>query len=166
MVDCGSGDVGDFPDRLGLALGNSAGYADCVSRDGLTGLRGSRDGVARSRTQGAVLRGVIASVAVLAGAVLLVYGLAYGKRSVTVKEASTTIFPARPLPPDVLNDLRRRHLPLPPPEPPKVVRVEAEVELNPEWRLVRDITVGALRREADGLHRASFQGSGPALCPT
>jgi hypothetical protein len=112
-----------------------------------------------------VLRGVIASVVVLAAAVLLIKGAVHGKRQVTVKEAETKVIPAIPLPPDVIQDLRRRHLPVPPPEPPKVVRTEAEVEWNPEWRLVRDITVGALRREADGLHRLSL-GDGPALCPT
>jgi hypothetical protein len=107
----------------------------------------------------------MASVVLLAAVVLLVKGTIYGQRQITVKEASTTVVPAIPLPPDVIQDLRRRRLPIPPPEPAKVVRTEAEIEWNPEWRLVRDITVGALRREPDGLHRLSL-GDGPALCPT
>lgn len=146
-------------------MGEAAGYAGCVSRDGLTNLRGSFYCVARHRARGAVLRGLIASVVLLAAVVLLVKGTVFGKRQVTVKEASTTVVKSPPLPPEVIQDLRRRRLPIPQPDPPKVVRTEAEVEWNPEWRLVRDITVGALRREADGVHRLSL-GDGPALCPT
>jgi hypothetical protein len=119
----------------------------------------------RKPARGAMLRGVVASVAVVAGTVLLVHGLARGKRPVTVKEASTTVIPAKPPPAFVLNEARRRGMPPPPGEPSKIIRTEAVVEWDPESRLVRDITVGALRRDADGLHRLSL-GDGPALCPT
>lgn len=121
--------------------------------------------VASGRRRGAVLRGLVAAVVLVAGAALLVYGAAFSKRQVTTKEASTTVIPAKAPPAFLVDEARRRRLPPPPPEPARVVYEAAVIEWLAETGMVRDITVGALRREADGLHRLSL-GDGPALCPT
>lgn len=112
-----------------------------------------------------MLRGVVASVAVLGGAALLVYGATRSGRPVVVKEASTTVIPPKQPPAFLFEEARRRNLPPPPSEPARIIREEPVIEWTPEWRIVRDITVGALERKPDGLHRLSL-GDGPALCPT
>lgn len=121
---------------------------------------------ARAGRRGAMLRGAVACVALVAGVGLLAYGAVAGKRMVTLEEKQTIFIPPKPPDPVLVDYNLRRGMPPPPGEPARteeqIVRTQT---LDPEWRLVRDVAVGGLQRGPDGLRRIGL-GDGPALCPT
>ncbi|HXK87817.1 MAG TPA: hypothetical protein PLS82_17435 [Phycisphaerae bacterium] len=112
-----------------------------------------------------MLRGVVACVALLGGVALLAYG-AMTRRTVTLEEKQTILVPPQPPDPRLVDANLRRGLPPPPGEPARTEeRIVRTQTLDPEWRLVRDVTVGGLQLGPEGLMRIGL-GDGPALCPT
>jgi hypothetical protein len=60
--------------------------------------------------------------------------------------------------------------PLPPPMPgmktEKVTEKYVESSEDPEWMIVRDVTVGGVVRLANGQLKRTYSGKPPALCPS
>lgn len=111
---------------------------------------------------------------VAAGAVGLVYGLAYRSLPVwaTAMVEKTEIVlerPSLPMGPSGPGG-RGPSMPLPPPRPKKVTTSvpQDQEQSHRETKVVRDVTVGGIARLADGRLKFTYGPgeSGPALCPT
>jgi hypothetical protein len=99
----------------------------------------AQPGEARVRQcfRGRAARIVLAAMLVAAGAALVIYGVARHSRTVLLKQA----------------------------EPPAAEAARTLDESEPA--LIREVTVGGLRRRASGeLERTYGEGEEPALCPT
>lgn len=110
---------------------------------------------------------LIGSVLVLvAGGGLVCYGLSYHEQKVvTVVEKEVT-------PPDPFADMQMSgppgmgpDMPPPPPMEKETILIE-ESEIEPESVLVREVTVGGLMLNPDGVLERTYTGAPPAFCPT
>jgi hypothetical protein len=100
----------------------------------------AQPGEARVRQcfRGRAARIVLAAILVAAGAALVIYGVARHSRTVLLKQA----------------------------EPPAAAEAARVID-EPEPALIREITVGGLRRNPSGkIERTYGEGETPSLCPT
>ncbi len=122
-------------------------------------------------TRSAVKRAILPSLLVLGGVALVVYGVGYHTTTVLVEEEIAPP-PPPPEPPPFWGGPPRNGFPGPPflsrrpPAPPPVPQKVLVKFVDPEQRLIRDVTIGGLARMDDGRIKRTYSGEGPALCPT
>jgi hypothetical protein len=112
-------------------------------------------------------RVILPAILIVAGLAILVYGAGFRAVPVLVEQEEKA-FERSPMPPSFMEEPSGPGAPPrffePPPPPPARKILVAEVD--PEWRLIRDVTIGGLARLPSNEIRRTYSGEGPALCPT
>jgi hypothetical protein len=109
-------------------------------------------------------RAMLSALIALCGLALLAYGLAVHRAPVLVEQEVAPASPAvaQPATPAVPAPFFAP----PPPPPSPIAEKVLVVSVEPEQRLVRDVTVGGLTRLGGSRIKRTYSGDGPALCPT